>query len=94
MANGPRSAVVSMRLPPDVKARFAALAARHHLTESGLLSKLIDKCCARMHRAQLLQGWWQMRVTPRRTLHPGTASRCAFAMAIACVPQSAPARGA
>lgn len=43
MANAPRSAVISMRLPPDVKARFAALAARHQLTESGLLSKLIDE---------------------------------------------------
>ncbi|MGR4871106.1 hypothetical protein ACIPRI_19845 [Variovorax sp. LARHSF232] len=41
--NAPRSAVISMRLPPDVKARFAALAARHQLTESGLLSKLIDE---------------------------------------------------
>lgn len=43
MANAPRSAVISMRLPPDVKARFAALAARHQFTESGLLSKLIDE---------------------------------------------------
>ena len=43
MVNAPRSAVISMRLPPDVKARFAALAARHQLTESGLLAKLIDE---------------------------------------------------
>ena len=43
MANAPRSAVISMRLPPDVKARFAGLAARHQLTESGLLCKLIDE---------------------------------------------------
>jgi hypothetical protein len=43
MANAPRSVVISMRLPPDVKARFAALAARHQFTESGLLSKLIDE---------------------------------------------------
>jgi hypothetical protein len=43
MANAPRSAVISMRVPPDVKARFAALAARHQLTESGLLAKLIDE---------------------------------------------------
>ncbi|MEJ8816115.1 hypothetical protein WKW77_34045 [Variovorax ureilyticus] len=38
-----RSAVVSTRLPPDAKARFAALAERHQLTESGLLSTLVDE---------------------------------------------------
>ena len=43
MVNAPRSAVISMRLPPDVKARFAAPAARPQLTESGLLSKLIEE---------------------------------------------------
>ncbi|GAA4345975.1 hypothetical protein GCM10023165_30480 [Variovorax defluvii] len=43
MANAPRSVVISMRLPPDVKARFAELAARHQLTEAGLLSKLVDE---------------------------------------------------
>jgi hypothetical protein len=43
MANAPRSAVIAMRLPSEAKARFAALAARHQLTESGLLSKLVDE---------------------------------------------------
>ena len=43
VTNAPRSAVVSMRLPPDAKARFTALATRHQLTESGLLSKLVDE---------------------------------------------------
>ena len=43
VANAPRSAVVSMRLLPDAKVRFAALAERHQLTESGLLSKLVDE---------------------------------------------------
>lgn len=32
-----------MRLPPDAKAKFVALAARHQLTESGLLFKLVDE---------------------------------------------------
>ncbi|MDR6856215.1 hypothetical protein [Variovorax guangxiensis] len=43
MPNAPRSAVISLRLPSDAKARFAALAARHQLRESGLLAKLVDE---------------------------------------------------
>ena len=43
MPNAPRSAVISLRLPSEAKARFAALAARHELSESGLLAKLIDE---------------------------------------------------
>ncbi|CAN7323632.1 hypothetical protein [Variovorax sp. LjRoot178] len=43
MPNVPRSAVISLRLPSEAKARFAALAARHQLSESGLLAKLVDE---------------------------------------------------
>jgi hypothetical protein len=43
MANASRSAVISMRLPSEAKARFAALASGHQLTESGLLARLVDE---------------------------------------------------
>lgn len=46
MVNAPRSAVISMRLPPDVKARFAALTARHQLPKSVLLARLIAQLAA------------------------------------------------
>jgi hypothetical protein len=43
MPNAPRSAVISMRLPSETKSRFVALAARHQLSESTLLAKLVDE---------------------------------------------------
>jgi hypothetical protein len=43
MPNVPRSAVISLRLPSEAKARFAALAKRHQLSESGLLAKLVGE---------------------------------------------------
>lgn len=43
MPNAPRSAVISMRLPSETKSRFVALAARHQLSESALLAKLVDE---------------------------------------------------
>lgn len=43
MANALRSAVVSMRMPPEAKAQLAALAARHQLSESGLLAQLVQE---------------------------------------------------
>jgi len=43
MPNAPRSAVISLRLPSEAKARFAALAARHQLSESSLLAQLVDE---------------------------------------------------
>jgi len=43
MPNAPRSAVISMRLPSETKSRFVALAARHQVSESALLAKLVDE---------------------------------------------------
>ncbi|BEP60038.1 hypothetical protein GmRootV213_05920 [Variovorax sp. V213] len=37
------SRVIATRVPPDTKAHFAALAARHHLSASTLLAKMIDE---------------------------------------------------
>ncbi|VTU14414.1 hypothetical protein RA8CHR_00579 [Variovorax sp. RA8] len=43
MPNAPRSAVISTRLPSATKSRFTSLAARHRLSESALLAKLVDE---------------------------------------------------
>jgi hypothetical protein len=44
MANTSRSScVISTRLPSDTRARFAALAARHQLSASDLLAKVVDE---------------------------------------------------
>lgn len=43
MATASQSAVISTRLPSEVKARFAALAAQHGLTASGLVAKLVSE---------------------------------------------------
>ena len=43
MATASQSAVISTRLPSDVKAQFGALAAQFGLTESGLMAKLVDE---------------------------------------------------
>lgn len=37
------SSVIGIRVSSDTRARFGALAARHQLSESGLLSKLVDE---------------------------------------------------
>lgn len=37
------SRVIATRVPPETKTRFAALAARHHLTASTLLAKMVDE---------------------------------------------------
>ncbi|MDP9606121.1 hypothetical protein ABL840_21170 [Variovorax sp. NFACC27] len=37
-----RSSVIGTRVPPEAKARFAALASHHQLSESSFLSRLID----------------------------------------------------
>jgi hypothetical protein len=37
------SSVIGTRVPPETKARFAALAARHELSESGLLAKMVNE---------------------------------------------------
>ena len=37
------SRVIATRVPPETKARFAALAARHHLSASTLLAKMVDE---------------------------------------------------
>lgn len=37
------SRVIATRVPPDTKAHFAALAARHHLSASTLLAKMVDE---------------------------------------------------
>jgi hypothetical protein len=37
------SRVIGTRVSPDKKARFAALAARHHLSAAGLLAKMVDE---------------------------------------------------
>lgn len=37
------SRVIATRVPPDTRARFAALAARHHLSASNLLAKMVDE---------------------------------------------------
>ena len=43
MTKTSRSSVIGTRVSPDTRARFAALAARHELSESGLLAKLVDE---------------------------------------------------
>ncbi|CAN7775407.1 hypothetical protein LJR084_007854 [Variovorax sp. LjRoot84] len=43
MTKTSRSSVIGTRVSSDTRTRFAALAARHQLSESGLLSKLIDE---------------------------------------------------
>ena len=37
------SRVIATRVPPETSARFAALAARHHLSASTLLAKMVDE---------------------------------------------------
>ncbi|MDP9896328.1 hypothetical protein J2W32_005430 [Variovorax boronicumulans] len=37
------SRVIATRVPPEASARFAALAARHHLSASTLLAKMVDE---------------------------------------------------
>jgi hypothetical protein len=37
------SRVIGTRVPPETRARFAALAARHHLSASSLLAKMVDE---------------------------------------------------
>jgi hypothetical protein len=37
------SRVIATRVPPETRARFAALAARHHLNASTLLAKMVDE---------------------------------------------------
>jgi hypothetical protein len=37
------SRVISTRVPPETRAHFAALAARHHLSASSLLAKMVDE---------------------------------------------------
>ena len=37
------SRVIATRVPPETSARFAALAARHHLSASSLLAKMVDE---------------------------------------------------
>jgi hypothetical protein len=37
------SRVIATRVPPETRARFAALAARHHLSASSLLAKMIEE---------------------------------------------------
>ncbi|WP_418146107.1 hypothetical protein ABL850_22800 [Variovorax paradoxus] len=37
------SRVIATRVPPEMRARFAALAARHHLSASSLLAKMVDE---------------------------------------------------
>ncbi|WPH23884.1 hypothetical protein [Variovorax paradoxus] len=37
------SSVIGTRVPPETKARFAALAARHQFSESGLLAKMVNE---------------------------------------------------
>jgi hypothetical protein len=43
MTKTSRSSVIGTRVSSDTRSRFAALAARHQLSESGLLAKLIDE---------------------------------------------------
>lgn len=43
MTETSRSSVIGTRVSSDTRARFAALAARHQLSESGLLAKLVDE---------------------------------------------------
>lgn len=43
MTKTSRSSVIGIRVSSDTRSRFAALAARHQLSESGLLSKLVDE---------------------------------------------------
>lgn len=43
MTKTSRSSVIGIRVSSDLRARFAALAARHQLSESSLLAKLIDE---------------------------------------------------
>ncbi|MDM0108012.1 hypothetical protein QTH97_23895 [Variovorax sp. J22R24] len=51
MPSSPRSAVISMRLPSENKARLGALAAQHRLSESGLLAKLVDEVLRSNHES-------------------------------------------
>ena len=43
MTKTSRSSVMGTRVPAETRTRFAALAARHQLTEAGLLAKLVDE---------------------------------------------------
>jgi hypothetical protein len=43
MTKTSRSSVIGTRVSSDTRAQFAALAARHQLSESGLLAKLVDE---------------------------------------------------
>ncbi|MFV0672924.1 MULTISPECIES: hypothetical protein [unclassified Variovorax] len=43
MTKTSRSSVIGIRVSAETRTRFAALAARHQLTEAGLLAKLVDE---------------------------------------------------
>jgi hypothetical protein len=43
MTKTSRSSVIGIRLSSETRARFAALAARHQLSESGLLARLVEE---------------------------------------------------
>lgn len=77
MTNTSRSSVIGTRVSSDTRARFAALAARHQLSESGLLAKVVDEVLKahgplaresgeqRLVRASTIDGAAEDRITLR-----------------------------
>ena len=85
--------MISARVSPDTKASFAALAARHRLSESRLLAKMVH---------EVIQSTARFRLNRIRSEPPmiwvvawtwRTASRCDFALGIGCVWQDGPTHG-
>ena len=67
------SRVISTRVPPETRARFAALAARHHLSASTLLARMVDEVLKTNGDISLGSGGQRsLRETENR---PGVADR-------------------
>ncbi|TWD77191.1 hypothetical protein FB547_110153 [Variovorax beijingensis] len=67
------SRVISTRVPPETRARFAALAARHHLSASTLLARMVDEVLKT--NGDILLGSGGQRSLRETENRPGVADR-------------------
>ncbi|KLN52679.1 hypothetical protein [Variovorax paradoxus] len=67
------SRVIATRVPPEMRARFAALAARHHLSASSLLAKMVDEVL-KTH-GDISPGSGAQRFPDESEYRPGVADR-------------------
>ncbi|WP_230537815.1 hypothetical protein [Variovorax paradoxus] len=67
------SRVIATRVPPETRARFAALAAHHHLSASSLLAKMVDEVL-KTH-GDISPGSGAQRFPDESEYRPGAADR-------------------